>query len=432
MIDRIKKIISEIEVDHWTILEKKVESKELFFIKNELDMNRAKDVCHYQVNLYKDFEEDKKKYKGSSTVKLASTMENHEIKSILEKGAYAAGFVKNPHYPMVEPVKIDHPAIKSQFSGTNLMPFMIGLKDSIFKNDTQDNGGINSAEIFLNRSKNRLATSTGIDVSYNNYKCDIEVITDWIEDNEDVELYNMLSFSDYCPELIEDEVKTQLENSRDRAKAVKSSDIKDINIILKTDAVMEMMSFYKTQSSAQAVFEELSNAKVGEVFQGNDIVGDSITLDLDPLMKNSPYSSPIGSDGTSLKKVRVFEDGHLKQFHGSSQYASYLDIEPTGIIQNIEVKGGTIPLKDFRKEPYIEIMVFSDFQMDTLSGDFGGEIRLAKYYDGEKVIPITGVSLSSNIFEIQKEIYLSKEITQKKGYIGPEALMFRKGQISGE
>ncbi len=432
MIDRIKKIISEIDVDHWTLLEKKVESKELFFIKNELDMNRAKDVCHYQVNLYKDFVGEKKRYKGSSTVKLASTMENHEIKTILEKGAYAAGFVRNPYYPMVEPVNITQPEIKSQFSAAQLMPFIIGLKDSIYKNDIEDNGGINSAEIFLNRSKHRLATSTGIDVSYSKYNCDIEVITDWTEDDEAVELYNMFSFSDYCPELIEDEVKIQLENSRDRAIAVKGPDIKDINIILKTDAAMEMMNFYKTQSSAKAVFEELSTAKVGEVFQGNDISGDSITLDLDPLMENSPLSTPYDSDGIALNKVRIFEEGLLKQFHGSSQYASYLDIEPTGSIQNIKVKGGKRSLEDFREDPYVEIMVFSDFQMDPLSGDFGGEIRLAKYYDGEKVIPITGVSLSSNMFEIQKEIYLSKEITQKKGYIGPEALMFRKGQISGE
>ena len=96
-----------------------------------------------------------------------------------------------------------------------------------------------------------------------------------------------------------------------------------------------------------------------------------------------------------------------------------------------EVEGGSLSYSDLKKEPYIEIVTFSDFQMDILTGDFGGEIRLANYYDGEKVIPLTGASLSANIFDIHNDFYLSKEVVQKDNYIGPKALMYKNGHLVG-
>ena len=44
MIETIKEILSQIDIDNWIIRDKVVESRELFFIKKELDMNRAKKV----------------------------------------------------------------------------------------------------------------------------------------------------------------------------------------------------------------------------------------------------------------------------------------------------------------------------------------------------------------------------------------------------
>ena len=199
----------------------------------------------------------------------------------------------------------------------------------------------------------------------------------------------MFNFSDYCPELIEEEAKIQIENSRDRALAVQAEELKGINIILNTEAVKEMMSFYVTQSSAKAVYEEISRAEAGERFQGNDVTGDLINIKLNPNMINSSESAPYD------------EDGLLTKLHGSLRFTSYLGLKPTGIIHNLEVQGGEKSYEDFKKEPYVEIITFSDFQMNPMTGDFGGEIRLARYFDGQKIISVTGASLSANLFKIR-------------------------------
>ena len=66
------------------------------------------------------------------------------------------------------------------------------MTDSIFKCDDKQNGSINSAELFLNKSQFRIINSEGIDLSFNNYKGYLEFITNWKDDSEEIELYKDL------------------------------------------------------------------------------------------------------------------------------------------------------------------------------------------------------------------------------------------------
>jgi len=76
-----------------------------------------------------------------------------------------------------------------------------------------------------------------------------------------------------------------------------------------------------------------------------------------------------------------------------------------------------------KKEPYLYVVSFSDFSMDSLSGYFGGEIRLAYLFDGEKVTPVTGGSVSGNLLELQKDMAFDQNgdaIHYTKLVINPE------------
>ncbi|MCM1065926.1 MAG: TldD/PmbA family protein, partial [Eubacterium sp.] len=64
-------------------------------------------------------------------------------------------------------------------------------------------------------------------------------------------------------------------------------------------------------------------------------------------------------------------------------------------------------------------------------GHFGGEIRLAFLYDGEKVIPVTGGSVNGNILEAQKGLVFSRE-TQTEGiFEGPMAVSMEHINVAG-
>jgi len=432
MISLIKKILNSMKnIDGWKISEQKVESSELFFIKQELDMNRCKNVHLLQVTVYKNFEEDGNKFTGSSSTNIYPTMGEDEIKEKLEETAFAASFIKNPYYPLVKPTEESQATIESKFFDAPISNWLPSLTEAIFKLDNEDNGYVNSAELFLNKFENRIMNSQGVDLSFNNYKGYLEFITNWKEDGEEVELYKDLHFSDYQPEMISEEVKNMLNISKERSVGIPTPSLKNHSIILTGEHVKTFLDYYYTQSNVRSVYEQISTAKLNDNIQGVDVSGDLVTIKLDPLMKNSTMSAPYDSDGFPLKEVTIFEKGILRRYWGDQRYSSYMNMEPTGNIPNFVVEGGSVSAEEFKQEPYMELLAFSDFQMDPLTGDFAGEIRLGRYFDGEKIISVVGGSISGNIKDVQKEMYLSKELQQCNNFIGPKYIKLLNLNISG-
>ena len=78
-----------------------------------------------------------------------------------------------------------------------------------------------------------------------------------------------------------------------------------------------------------------------------------------------------------------------------------------------------------KKEPYVECVKFSAFQVDKMSGFFGGEVRLGYYFDGEKTIPVTGFAISGNLHNLKGSLVLSKEVETMNGFKGPKAIEFK-------
>ena len=432
MIDKIKSILSTIEnIDEYKIIENKIDSGELFFIRKNLDMNRAKTVHSFSVTIYKDFEENGVTYRGSSTTTIHPTMSDEEVLISLKDAAFAAGFIKNEYYPLAEPSESLQFKTESNLSKAPIESWLPKITEAIYKEDIQDNGCINSTEIFLSKTYNRIVNSKGIDVSYEGFKGEVEFITDWKESDESIELYKHFSFSEFHPEDIETIVSSQLKISRERAIAKTTPMINKINVLLTGTPVQEIFNFYYMQASAQNIYNNISDAKLNENIQGEQIEGDLVSITLDPALENSTNSSPYDSDGFPLRTVKIFEDGVLKRYWGDVRHCHYLNITPTGIIRNIIVEGGKNSAEAFRKEPYLELVAFSDFQMDDLTGDFGGEIRLGWYFDGKNTIPVTGGSISGNIKEIQRNIYFSKEIQKNNNFWGPKTIKLPQVSVSG-
>lgn len=433
MIEKIKEILSNVNgIDGWKINEKIVESKELFFIKKELDMNRAKDVHHINLTVYKDFEENGKKYRGSSTTAIHPTMNEEEIKNAIIDAVYAAGFVKNEYYPLVEPEMETQYMMENNFRKDAMSNWMSRLSDEIFIADKYNNGWINSAELFLNKISIRIMNSEGVDVSYETYNGELELITNWKEEGEEVELYKDIVFSDYDEKLIVGSVDEMLKSSRDKAIAKATPKLKGVPVILSGEPVKEFLNYYYSKASARSIYEHTSTVKIDDNIQGDDVKGDKVNIILDPYLENSIYSSPYDEDGFRLSKVSLYEDGVLKRYWGNTRFSHYLDIKPTGIIRNVIVDGGSKTIEEMKDGAYLELKVFSDFQMDPLTGDFAGEIRLGWYNDGDKIVPVTGGSISGNINEVHKEMFLSKELQKINNFYGPSFIKLINVNIAGE
>jgi len=432
MIDRIKQsLINNNNIDGYKIVENVIESNELFFVKKNVDMDRAKKVHHFKVTVYKDFEENEKKYKGASTTNIYPTMSDIEIERAIEGASFAAQFVKNPYYPIVKPASEYGSMEGSSFSKESLPYWMNEITNAIYKNDKYEKGGINSCEIFLNKVYTHIVNSEGIDVASTNYDGMVEFITTWKEEGEEVELYRCLNFSDFDGDGLSQEVQNMITICKEKAVAKNTPALEKSSVLLTGEAVKKFFSFYYSKGSADSVYTEVSTWKIGDEVQGEKVKGDHITMTLNPFMKNSTCSGSFDEDGFDLQPVTILEKGVLKRYIADTRYAHYLNVEPTGKIDNIIVCGGDKTVNDLKKEPYLETAAFSDFTVDDQTGDFCGEIRLAWYFDGEKIIPVTGGSISGNINELQNELFLSKELQKDNEFEGPKVIKLLNVTVAG-
>ena len=146
------------------------------------------------------------------------------------------------------------------------------------------------------------------------------------------------------------------------------------------------------------------------------------TLHLRPIISGSADSRSIDGDGVYLKDYTLFKDGVLQCYHGQNRFSQYLNVPVTGHIQNVEVEGGSQPVAALKKDPHLELIAFSDFQMNEITGDFGGEIRLAQYFDGKETFAMTGGSISGNFKSVASSMQFSKETHQQDNMICPVAL----------
>ncbi len=432
MLEMLKKILIDYnQIDGWKIIEKKIEASELFFIRDNLDMNRAKNVTKYVLTIYKDFSENGKEYRGSSSINIYPTMSEDEVRKVLESAITGAEYVYNDYYPLVEPIRVKQPSLESNFSNKSLASWLPGISNAIYQKDDNEAGGINSSEIFLNKIQVRIVNSKGVDVKYQKYKCELEIITNWKENEEEVELYKQMSFANFDSSVISEEVAEVLQMTKERTIASPTLSFDKQTVLLTGEPVQEFFNYYYQQANARQVYEKISTAAIGDNLQGDNIKGDTVTIKLDPFLKDSTVSAPYDIDGFPLKEIKIIDKGVLKRYWGDIRHSYYLGVEPTGSIGNVVVDTGQQFLKIMKAEPYLELLAFSDFQMDILTGDFAGEIRLGRYYDGHKTIPVTGGSISGNVKEVQQNMYLSAEKQVINNFVGPRTIKLFDISISG-
>jgi len=424
MIERIIKLLKASEATGWKLQKSTLNSEEYFFVKGKMDLGRAKKVNHFDVTVYKDFSEDGRQYRGSSSVSLSPLFSNDELKEAIEGAVFAASFVKNPWYPIAEAyVKAFN---KKEY---DLQKLSKGSVEAILKAQGDTKAWVNSAELFISDIQTKIINSEGLDVSYSKYQTYLETIVS-ASGKEEVELYDEYKLSVPDGVLITERITKLLNMVHERSIAQDTPSLRDIPVILTGEPVKEFMRFYFQQANSQMKYDKISQAEVGKTIQGKE-TGDKITMDILAETEGSYYNSPVDDDGFLIKSEMIVENGLLKKYWGDLRYSHYLGVESTGTANNFKVYPGEQLLSDLRETPYLEVTHFSAIDADMATGDFGGEIRLGWYHDGTKKVPVSGGSVTGNIRELSS-MKLSKETHLEGDYFGPLSIKVEGFKISGE
>lgn len=424
MINKIIASLNRSGIENWRITGNKCSSLELFFVKKESVMRRATDTESFYVTVYRDFEKNGEKMRGFSQTLVPADASEAEISEKIKSAYYAASFVCNPYFGLPNRITVPAFNVESSLFDHSQEENLKIMADALFANDTASDSFINSAELFAYEDTIKLVSSWGTDVEYTKRRIEGEFVTQ-CKEPQDVETYNNFCYTRLAPEALRAKVLETIATSRDRAIASEPPKAGNYDIILSGEAAGQLLGIYAEKAAAASVYTKYSDYDIGKTVHTPGEGADRLDM---ALIATDPYSA----EGIPMENIPLITNGVLKNIHGNCRFCWYLGIPATGDYKAIRLPAGHTSLEEMKKKPYLHVVNFSDFDADAWSGHFGGEIRLAYYFDGKTVTPVTGGSVNGLLSECQSSFVFSKEMQYESLYEGPLAIRMSNIPVAGK
>jgi len=211
-----------------------------------------------------------------------------------------------------------------------------------------------------------------------------------------------------------------------------------------------------------AVFAELIEA-LSAVFLGHNVLrkkslfADKLSHEVashafnlydDPFQKDGTGSAPYDDEGTATRRKAVIERGVLKNFLVDLYTSKKLGLQPTGNgirpavgalptcgITNLVVERGALGFEELVKTPE-EVLVITDAMgihtINPISGEFSIGISGVYYHDGERVAPVSGMTVAGNIRELLSGITEVGADYKWLGNVCSPSVLVKELTVSGE
>ncbi len=423
MRQRILSVLNRANTDGWRINTVKTQSYELFFVHNVLETVRATDTQDVKVTVYARNGE----FLGDSTFPVYASYTDDKISSEVEKGLKKALAVKNPAYLLPDE------GVYSQTSDSNLQhtppeALAARIADAVFAASCCKDGSVNALEVFLYRDEVNVVNHLGTDKSEVRYRAMIEAIPTWNSDEESVEIYENYSFTEFDPAQLTAEIDRKMNEVKNRCLAGKPTEKISCPVVLNPQEISSLLYDITGELNYAAVYNHTNAYEVGKPIQ-IDPKGDALTVTMRGKIKGAYRSASFDADGTAMADTQIIRDGVAVDTFGASRFAQYLGKKPTGNLPCFEVAPGTLSEEELKSAPYFECVSMSGLQVDIYNDYIGGEVRLAYYFDGEKTLPLTGISISGKLSDALQTLRLSQTETVYGAYKGPDRALLGKIEI---
>ncbi len=413
MIDIYKLLGENTDINAWKVQRSAVESYELFFVHEKLETVRATDTESVSVTVYSDHDGKR----GNASFKLfASTTEDEARKKIADAAAKAA-LISNEFYTLPSDESLDG-HIPSSFDDEDIKAAAEKIARAVFSADMLGRGSVNALEIFINKNRISVKNSCGIDKCETKYTAMVEAIPTWT-DGGSVELYSAEWFSSLDEIKLKSDIEQKMREVRDRGAAEKPSTALSCPVLISAGELSELCVELTYGLNFASVYSHANPFSVGDAVQKAP-TGDKLTVTRRGVIPGSASSALFDEDGTTLIDAEVIRDGVAVGYYGAGRFAQYLEKTPTGNLACVELKVGSLTDAELKSAPYFECVSMSGLQVDVFNDYIGGEVRLAYYFDGEKKIPLTGISISGKLSDALNSIRLAQECTTRGRYIGPK------------
>ena len=399
------------------------ESHELFFVHRKLETVRSTDTTDLKVTVFVA----KEGKLGDATFSVYSSYSDEDIRREIGAACKKASLAVNEPYALPCDEVFCGEA-DSNFKKYSTAELAASIAEAVFAADSYEDGSINALEVFLYRDTVTVKNSRGVDKTEVRYRAMVEAIPTWNGADESVELYECYNFTEFDAATVTAEIDTRMREVRDRCVAIVPESKPKCPVVLSAPELSELFASLTYELTFAGAYNHTGAFSVGDEVQKN-VTGDTLTVTRCGAVKGSVRSAAFDGEGTTLCDAEVIRDGKAVGYFGSARYASYLGEKPTGDLGCIRVNVGGLTDVELKRAPYFRCASMSSLQLDIYNDYIGGEVRLAYYFDGEKEIPVTGISISGKLSTALSGMRLSADSTVYEGYCGPKLALLEGIEI---
>ena len=422
MLTRIREKLEALGCTVWSLREDLVRGWEFYFIRHALDQNRVTEVRTVSVTLYRPLEGG---LLGSASGEISPTASDAELEKALSDLYFQASLVKNPAYTLTDRPVVSPPP--KEFDAAAIAEDFISAMGKVKETGTED---INSYEIFVKDVTRRFLNSGGVEYTVR-YPCSmIEVVVNARREGHEIELYRNFTSGTCDAEKLRRDVEKALRFARDRLVTEPTPKLEDCDVILSTDDAVRVYEYFADRTTADMIYRKISDWEPGKPIAEN-VTGDRVTLRALSSLANSSADYPIDAEGAVIADRVLIRDGVPECVWGHRQFCQYMGVQDGALCPNLAADGGRKSEAELRSGDWLEVVEFSDFQVDPMGGDVAGEIRLGYLHRNGETRIVSGGSVSGRMSDVIPTMEFSSETEQYDTWVIPRVTKLKGLKSTG-
>lgn len=367
----------------------------------------------------------------------ASLLPGEDIDRAIDQATFIAGLTANPVYSLPEP----SPIPEVPLSDVNLQHNANGVVRDVMermRSEAAKYPGVRltAAECFGEVRDIHLVNSRGVDAHQQSTQLNVEFVLRSQKDARESEFFDEITRRRVSDLDLEAVMGARARHTLDLLEAEAATSWHG-PVVLRHETLGVFMaggsltgSVIRTRASAASKYAKFSSWEVGKPVFREEVKGDSLTVWANRAMPFGVASTCFDEEGVPAQRLQLIRENELVNFAASKRYADYLKLPATGAFGNTELPAGKTPAAALLAEPYVEIIQFSWFNPDTVTGDFASEIRLGYLVENGLRKPFKGGQLVGNYMDALGNVCWSSETGFYGNYLGPHTARFNELQIA--
>ncbi len=422
-IDILTKALKKSGAAAWELTDKAETGWEFYLIGDKLDQHRVREVNHVQLRVYSQGSDGQL---GNAEGEIAPTADEAEMAEAVRSLLDASRYAMNPGWTLNRPSKQApakaEPCPEVEKVSADFLNAVIHLPQD-------ETAYLNSSEIFVTRVTKRIMNSEGLDVTDTYPVSMAEIIVNARDQAHEIELYRMFHSGACDAPGLQARLRKAMRYGQDKLIAQPTPPVGSMDLVLSTEAAIEVYDWYLAHLNAMFKYRGYSDWEIGTPIAEGE--GDKVTLRARTALPNSSRNCRFDAEGAWTRDMVLMKGNVPQAFFGARQFAQYLKLEDSFTPGNFEVEGGNAGAKALLEGDYLEVVEFSAFQIDPVSGDLAGEIRLGYLHQGDQVTIVSGGSVSGNMAELTGSIRFSRETSQYDHFLIPTVTRLRNVSVAG-